>query len=253
MNKHEKIEQIVTHLQYFSDFQIEIIEGLLHYLTSKFDFIHNSENSDIATIDFMESFGEILRIHHYFSNEPFTKDKFEFAFARVLNYCGHKAVLSPKGRQGYDIRVDETRISLKTQADSKIKANKIHISKFMELGKGSWETIQDLGNLRMRFMNHIKDYDRIFSLRCLCKGEIWSYQLVEIPLDLLMESAQGDLYFVKKSKQIPIPAYCDVTTASGENKFRLYFDGGTERKLQVKDLLVKYCKLHGAWKFKGPS
>ncbi len=31
--------------------------------------------------------------------------------------------------------------------------------------------------------------------------------------------------------------------------FQLYFDGGTERKLQIKHLLKSLCVVHAEWKF----
>ena len=36
-------------------------------------------------------------------------------------------------------------------------------------------------------------------------------------------------------------------------KFALYFDGGTERKLQVKDLQKSLCIVHGEWDFYHPK
>lgn len=44
----------------------------------------------------------------------------------------------------------------------------------------------------------------------------------------------------------------DVTTvkdAKDNVKFALYFDGGTERKLQEKDLKKSLCIVHGEWDF----
>ena len=32
-------------------------------------------------------------------------------------------------------------------------------------------------------------------------------------------------------------------------KFSLYFDGGTERKLQIKHLRKDLCKIHATWIF----
>ena len=55
---------------------------------------------------------------------------------------------------------------------------------------------------------------------------------------------------MEKSKQKPKPGYCNISEATGKgNKFQLYFDGGTERKLQIKNLQKKYCVLVAKWKF----
>ena len=46
------------------------------------------DGSDVVTPCVLDDFGDALRIHHCFSAEPFSKDKFEYALERVLNLCG---------------------------------------------------------------------------------------------------------------------------------------------------------------------
>jgi type II restriction enzyme len=79
------------------------------------------------------------------------------------------------------------------------------------------------------------------------KGDYYHYELVEIPIALLNETVNGSLYIMNNSKQTPQPGYCDVRDLDGAIKFRLYFDGGSERKLQIKDLQIKYCLIHANW------
>jgi len=121
----------------------------------------------------------------------------------------------------------------------------------MELGKGEWSnSIEHLEGLREQFFDHMKAYERIFSLRCLSKKpERWYYELVEIPKSLLEEARSGNLRMLTTSSQNPKPGYCDVESESGELKFQLYFDGGTERKLQIRNLLKQYCVVHAKWIF----
>jgi len=52
-----------------------------------------------------------------------------------------------------------------------------------------------------------------------------------------------------QSKQNPKPGYCSVTDDEGNVKFKLYFDGGTERKLQIKNLRKDLCIVHATWEF----
>ena len=153
--------------------------------------------------------------------------------------------MAPRGHAGYDIVMNDVRVSLKTQGNSSINPERIHISKFMELGKGPWV----LQELQERYINHMKDYQRIFTLRCLSNSGEFQYELVEIPMNLLHEVVSGETYSMDGSKQSPKPGYCDVKDEHGSIKFRLYFDGGTERKLQVKDLNKMYCKVHANWVF----
>lgn len=208
--------------------------------------------SDIFDEALAEEFGEVLRIHHAFSRESFSKDKFEYGLESVLE---PDAQLAPRGNPGHDITIKGQKVSLKTQADKGIKEEYLWISKFMEMGKGDWEnSVDHLKGLVRRFMAHMAQYDRIFSLRCLKKGKpYWKYELVEIPKELLEKADTiGELELRPTKQKGANPGYCYVKE-HGEEMFQLYFDGGSERKLQIKYLYKKHCKVHATWKFKAQS
>ncbi len=100
------------------------------------------------------------------------------------------------------------------------------------------------------FMQHMQAYERIFTLRCLakdCTG--WRYELVEIPKTLLQEAEQGSLEIQRKTKQETRPGYCRVKSSDGVVKFELYFDAGSERKLQIRHLRKEFCTVHAQWEF----
>lgn len=211
-------------------------------------------DSDLVDDCFLQDFGDALRIHHSFSKEAFTKDKFEYALEKVFKFCkGNTAAeLAPKGNPGHDITILGERFSLKTQADQSIAVGHMHISKFHELGKGSWrDQEEDLLGLRDQFFEHMQAYDRILTLRRLepKKVDHWLYELVEIPKSVLLQAAAGRLEMKHDSKQFPKPGYCHVTGQDGKLLFQLYFDGGTERKLQIKKLDKRLCTVHAEWKF----
>lgn len=213
-------------------------------------------DSDVVTEDFAEAFGDVLRLHHTVSSEPFTKDKFEYAVVSLLNELEHDARKAPAGNPGRDLEVDGTGWSLKTQADRGIRRDEIHISKFMELGRGRWEEEADLYGLRDRMMAHMTRYDRIFTLRCLSRartymGDDYIYELVEIPKALLQRAMDFECRMMMTSRQTPKPGTCTVTEG-GRVLFELYFDGGTERKLQVRKLAKSACTVHCTWQFKRP-
>jgi len=109
----------------------------------------------------------------------------------------------------------------------------------------------DLTGLREQFFFHMLSYDRILSLRRLPTKEklVCHYELVEIPKSLLEEAKNGRLVMVQKSRQTPKPGYCYVNDKNGKEKFQLYFDGGTERKLQIKNLDKSFCIVHAEWRF----
>ena len=246
-----RVDKLAKALSGLTQPQLEFIESVVGQFRKPFITIHRYPESDFIDERFLHDFGDVLRIHHCFSKESLSKDRFEYAFERILNQCGRPAVLAPKGNPGHDITIKGVPCSLKTQADATIKADKVHISKFMELGKGKWSaSVKDLEGLRDQFFEHMTAYDRIFSLRCLSKNsKCWHYELVEIPKSLLEEARDGKLSIQRKSKQSPKPGYCEVLEQKGELKYQLYFDGGTERKLQIKNLRKDLCIVHANWMF----
>ncbi len=203
--------------------------------------------SDLFTEQVLDVFGDVLRVHHAFSRQALSKDRFEFALEFALNQAGAAAQLvQSRTNPGHDITINGVPVSLKTQADANIREGSLHISKFMELGKGEWS----LPLLRNSFLEHLRSYERIFQLRFFCdKANSHFYELVEIPKDLLLEGATAKLEVQRKSKQKPKPGYGYVFDTSGDLKFSLYFDGGTERKLQIKGIRKELCVVHATWKF----
>ncbi len=182
--EHQRIGNLLAAIRELTPGQITWLENTVRIFRFPYNFeIFQDGLLDASTL---ENFGDALRIHHSFSVEPFSKDKFEYVLEKVVNFDQHRAQLSSKGNPGHDITIDGVPVSLKTQADKSIKEDKIWISKFMELGKGSWgDNPDDLVMLRDRFFAHMKGYDRIFTLRALRKAPDWIYELVEIPKSLL--------------------------------------------------------------------
>jgi type II restriction enzyme len=244
-----KIQEIQSALPTLSDGQLDFISTVIHELQRKATYTRNPE-SDVINDCVLPRIGDILRIHHCFSAEPFTKDRFEYALEASCNACGIRASRANRGNPGHDLTINNTAFSLKTQANKGIKRDTIHISKFMELGKGTWtDKESDLVGLRDRFFNHMQSYERILTLRRISDLRNEIYELVEIPKELLMEAAKGKLYMMHDSKQLPKPGYCDVHDEFGRLKFQLYFDGGSERKLQIRLIDKALCVVHATWTF----
>ena len=191
--------------------------------------------------------GDALRVHHALSRQPLSKDRFEFAFERALILSNIPATLvASRTNRGHDITIKSIPVSLKTEAAANIKPDLIHVSKWMELGKGIWE----LPRLRDVFLTHMKSYDRVLTLRCLkSKAPHYFYELVEIPKALLLEAANCRFEIMKNSRQKPKPGYGYVYGPNKQLKFALYFDAGTERKLQIRSLRKDLCRVHATWAF----
>jgi len=255
LNK-ERINHIVNQLNGLSEPQVTLIELIISKLSAPYEILWFLENSELVNRDFATLFGDYLKVHHCLSREALSKDRFEYALEDICNQIGLTASLALRGNPGQDITINDYKFSLKTQADKKIKEDEIWISKFMELGKGIWtDKLEHLEGLRNQFLEHMNSYDRIFQLRCLSNNRkyyeknIYDYELIEIPKNLLLEVKGGILSYSEKSKQIPKIGSCNVLDEFGNIKFQLYFDGGGERKLHIKKLNKSFCIKHAKWKF----
>jgi type II restriction enzyme len=245
-----RIRHLAIILGDLSSYQIEWLEGVINQFKLKPDLWRDSK-SNLVSDCVLEMFGDALQIHHCFSREPLSKDRFEYALERVLNHCGISAQLASKGNPGHDITIAGERFSLKTQADRSIKPDFLHISKFMELGRGEWDKSEkDLLGLRDQFFKHMNGYDRIIQLRRTSDtATLQSYELVEIPKDFLLKAKDGTFRMMHGSTQRPKPGTCTVS-ADDRRLFELYFDGGTERKLQIRHLDKRDCRVHAVWGIK---
>jgi type II restriction enzyme len=247
-----RVDLLAVALRELTDQQLRLIEIVVAQFRRPFIKIERNPCSDIGDARFLRDFGDVLRIHHCFSKEALSKDRFEYALEQTLNLYGITAALAvSRTNRGHDITIGNIPCSLKTQSDKGIKEYEIHISKFMELGKGRWpKTASGFGQLRDVFLQHMSSYERIFTLRCLSKDpKGWRYELVEIPKTLLQESEQGDLEICRKTKQETRPGYCRIKDGNGDLKFELYFDAGSERKLQIRHLRKDLCVVHAQWEF----
>ena len=123
----------------------------------------------------------------------------------------------------------------------------------MELGGGTWgDNPDDLIGLRKQFLTNLDLIDKLLMLRALEKGSPrFLYELVEIPIKLLRKAKRGRLEMRLNSSQSPKPGYCHVKRG-GSTLFDLYFDGGGERKLQIKNLDKTQCLVHATWSFDPP-
>lgn len=245
-SKEERIRKLYESLFRLTDDQFSLVETITLQLSQPYHIIERLLASDLINECMLHTLGDAIRIHHCFSKEPLSKDRFEYALERAANLCGNAAELASKGNPGHDITVNGFKYSLKTEASKDIRRDFIHISKFMELGRGDW----DLDTQRNRYFKHTEAYDRVLIFRCLSKAvSNWHYELVEIPKSILLEAISGKLRVAEKSKQNPKPFYCLVYDEKQELKYQLYFDGGTERKLQVQSLRKSLCTVHATWAF----
>jgi type II restriction enzyme len=247
------VANITERLVKLSEGQLAMLNGIVDTFLQEVSATRR-DDSDVVSPQFLDAFGDILKLHHSLSNDYLDKHRFEAAMERVYRVLGVDAHRPNRNNPGHDLSVGGVPWSLKTQGDNGIKLDFLHISKFMEMGKGKWETESDLPGLRDRFIQHMLAYQRIFQLRYFrleatqLMLHSHYYELVEIPKSLLLQAQDFECVMSHSSKQNPKPGYCTVTK-DGIVSFRLYFDGGSERKLQIKDIRKSLCIVHATWEF----
>jgi Type II site-specific deoxyribonuclease len=252
MNRIVRIQRLLAAIPDLSDYRLELIDRVVSVFLQPWE-IYRAPDSDIISDGSLVDFGDVLRLHHSFSREPFSKDKFEFALETVLKTSGSVAQLAPRGTRGHDLSIAGQKFSLKTEAAKGIRSSILHISKFMELGGGHWgDNPDDLIGLRQQFLDNLSGINRILVLRALRKGSPdYLYELVEIPKNILEMARDGRFEMRMESRQYPKPGYC-IVEENGKAHFSLYFDGGGERKLQIKGLMKASCIVHATWHFEEP-
>jgi len=245
---------LAERIENLSEEKLVLLQSIVSTFEQSIDCTRGDE-SDFVSEKFLVAFGDMLKLHHVLSNDYLDKHRFESVMERIFRLLGNEVSRPPMNNPGHDLTVDGIAWSLKTQGDKNIKKDELHISKFMELGKGKWEVEEDLLGLRDMFLEHMHAYSRIFQLRYFSLTSITEitgdhfYELVEIPMSLLQEAKNGEFEMKHKSKQNPKPGYCTVIGTDGKVKYQLYFDGGSERKLQIKHLRKDQCIVHCTWKF----
>src|SRR5208337_3966516 len=120
MTRAKRIQQLAESLASLSESQLDWTEGVIRQFGIKPTAVANPE-SDLVNECVLEEFGDALQIHHCFSTEALSKDRFEYALDRVLNRCDIPSQLADKCNPGHDITINGVPFSLKTQADKGVK------------------------------------------------------------------------------------------------------------------------------------
>ena len=113
--KEHRIKQLVEKIPALTNGQLVWLSKVIKVFEGQHSF--KIYHSDVLDRQALLNFGDALRIHHCFSREPFSKDKFEYVLEQTLNINGPVAALAAKGNRGHDISIHGERFSLKTQAD----------------------------------------------------------------------------------------------------------------------------------------
>jgi Type II site-specific deoxyribonuclease len=183
-----------------------------------------------------------IQLHHSVNDEPINKESFEYLMVSVFERAGISALkIERRDNPGEDICSGEEKGSLKTESGKNIKANQLHITKFMECAwQKDYTTREDyLRDAIPRILAHVSNYSRILSLRYLPSSS--SYQLVEIPKSQITWVSQADITNLSERTQ---RGGITLYSQPGQTRLvRFRFDGSDD-KLMLTGIKLSDCILH---------
>jgi hypothetical protein len=206
-------------------------------------------DSDLVDDAFSDTLANSLLLHHAIHEEPLNKESFEYVMKGSAEAGGHFAELNPgRGTGTWDIRVDDQRWSLKTEAAKGISPRTVKIEKLME---ARW--VRECSNpakcasaVRAQIPAHMGGYDRILVLRAFrLPGGAMRYDLVETPKELLLErlSTVPPAVFTKEGAKESYGA--NIDDEDGRRVFRILLDSSVE-KIRIW-FNLECCRPHGSW------
>jgi hypothetical protein len=205
--------------------------------------------SDLVDAAFAETLSNFLLLHHAIHEEPLNKAAFEYVLKGCAEAAGHIAEQNThRGTATWDVKIDDTRWSLKTEAALRMSPGKVRIEKLME---ARW--IRECTNpakcaaaVRREVPAHIAGYDRILMLRAFRHHDTSvRYDLVEPSRQALFDQladAPSQAFTKEGSKE----SYgADFLDSAGERIFRILLDSSVEKIRLWFD--VDKCIRHGSW------
>ena len=143
----------------------------------------------------------------------------------------------------FDLKVGGSRLTIKSETGKGTKPESITITKLCTMEREPWTPAV----LAERVMAHLSRYDRMLMLRAVWRPDHISYQLAEIPVDLLKLVGDARLAPVgRASEGRRRQSYgADVTDEEG-TAFRVFFDA-TDGKCSVRALSVSRCRQLLTW------
>lgn len=197
---------------------------------------------------FSEQFLERLRhwvgTHHtIYPQLPPHGIYFESLVERAFLHAGwprDHVVLEHPNSPKADIRVGKTRLSLKTETGRGTRRDRISITKLCTTETGEWVSKA----LIEHALAHLSRYEGILMLRAIWSGRNIDYQLVDVPIELLMRIRACEALPVGRRKGRQSLGF-DVLQR-GQTLFHVHFDGA-DGKCQVRNLRIDRCIMLAEW------
>lgn len=240
--------RLTKKIQSLDDPTCAVLETIVGGLSARFVEVIDPI-TDIVTEPFAKNFRTRLQLHHATHEEVFKKKTFEYAFKAASIVAGRAAEMDEDVTSaGYDVKVDDVRFSLKTEAGKTTSGTHIKISKLME---ARWirecRTGQDYLSNMDKVRTHLTHYDRVIILRAFQVASPFNgvrYDLWEIPhqlLSLVSTIQAGDF-----TPRMDSGTSTVVVKSNGTDAFKLRLDGSVE-KITLEKLPLALCRKHASW------
>jgi hypothetical protein len=193
---------------------------------------------------FLERLRHWIGIHHtVYPRLPPQGIYFESLVERAFLHSGwsrDQVVLEHPNSPKADIRVGQTRLSLKTETGRITRRDRISITKLCTTETGEWIS----NALIEHALSHLERYEGILMLRAIwVNGEI-DYQVVDVPIRLLQKMRSCEA--VPVGQRIGRRSLGFDVVENGETLFHVHFDGA-DGKCQVRNLSVDRCVMLLEW------
>jgi hypothetical protein len=197
---------------------------------------------------FSETFIEILQhwigTHHtIYPRLPPQGIYFESLVERAFLHAGwprDQVVLENPNSPRADICVGNTRLSLKTETGRVTRENRISITKLCTTETGEWVS----NALIEHAVEHLSRYEGILMLRAIWSANQFDYQLVDVPVKLLMRIRQCEAMPV--GRRIGRQSLGFDVVEGDQILFHVHFDGA-DGKCQVRNLRIDRCLMLAKW------
>jgi hypothetical protein len=188
----------------------------------------------------------IGRHHTIYPRLPPQGIYFESLVERAFLHSGwprDQIVLEHPNSPKADIRVGQTRLSLKTETGRISRRDRISITKLCTTETGEWIS----NALIEHALAHLSRYEGILMLRAIWGETEIDYQVVDVPITLLQKIRACEALPVGQRKGRRSLGF-DVSEG-GEILFHVHFDGA-DGKCQVRNLRIDRCLMLLEWKQK---
>lgn len=206
-----------------------------------------SQNTTLFSAEFIERLQHWIRQHHsIYPRLPPQGIYFESLVERAFLHSGwprDQIVLEHPNSPKADIRIGQTRLSLKTETGRSTRRDRISITKLCTTETGEWIS----NALIEHALAHLSRYEGILMLRAIWGETIIDYQLLDVPIQLLTMIRLFEAAPVGRRKGRQSLGF-DVVD-SGETLFHIHFDGA-DGKCQVRNLRVDRCIMLKEWQQK---